>query len=450
MRIVWLIVLALLIGGGWWTYTRMERTPPQIGTLATPAFASASYEHEFRFSDGETGLRSAHVWLEAGGKVYELAQEEFPGNPFSGASIDIERPVEIAIDPKALGIPDGQATLHAEAHDFSWLDNTAHVAIPLTIDMKPPRVSLLTGLTYVRRGGTELAIYAVEDGVEKSGIQVGDHYFSGYVDPTDPKRRIAFYAIPAGAPEGVQPVLVAEDRAGNQAKVALVANVMPRAFPEDTIPLSDEFMAGKVAELLGSFDGSSLDGYLKINREMRKENDAALFELGQKSGPERVWTGAFTQMPNTHTGARFAERRSYVYDGKVVDTQTHMGFDFASTSHAPVPAANDGVVVFAGPLGIYGNTVVLDHGLGLFSLYGHLSEIGVEKGNPVSKGDALGKSGTTGLAGGDHLHYAMLLDGVFVDPIEWFDAKWIADHIEGKLTAAAQTQSESVPAAPAR
>jgi murein DD-endopeptidase MepM/ murein hydrolase activator NlpD len=152
-------------------------------------------------------------------------------------------------------------------------------------------------------------------------------------------------------------------------------------------------------------------------------------------------------MPNTHTGARFAERRSYVYEGKVVDTQTHMGFDFASTSHAPVPAANDGVVVFAGPLGIYGNTVVLDHGLGLFSLYGHLSEIAVEKGSPVVKGEALGKSGTTGLAGGDHLHYAMLLDGVFVDPIEWFDAKWISEHIEGKLTAAAQP--DAVPAAPA-
>lgn len=439
MRIVWLIVLVLLIGGGYWVYTRVERTPPVIGTLTTPAFASQAYEHEFRFSDADTGLRSARVWLEAGGKVYELAKEEYPGNPFSGASLDIERSIDVTVNPKDLGIPDGQATLYAEADDFSWLDNKTQVAIPLTVDTKPPRVSLLTGLTYVRKGGTEVAIYTVDDGVEKSGIRVGDHWFEGFVDPSDPRRRIAFYAIPAESPDGVKPMLVATDRAGNEAQVALVATILPREFPADTIALNDEFMASKVAELLGSFDGSALDGYLKINREMRKQNDAQLFELGQKSALERMWSGAFAQMPNTHTGAHFAERRSYVYNGQVVDKQTHMGFDFASTSHAPVPAANDGVVVFAGPLGIYGNTVVLDHGLGLFSLYGHLSEIGVEKGAAVAKGDVLGKSGTTGLAGGDHLHYGMLLDGVFVDPLEWFDAKWIAEHIEGKLAAANAT-----------
>ena len=150
---------------------------------------------------------------------------------------------------------------------------------------------------------------------------------------------------------------------------------------------------------------------------------------------DRIWAGPFVQMPNTHAGAKFAERRSYVYNGKVVDQQTHMGYDLASTSHADVPAANDGVVVFAGPLGIYGNAVVIDHGLGLFSLYGHLSEIAVENHRPISKGDTLGKSGTTGLAGGDHLHFAMLLDGVFVDPLEWFDKKWIDDHIEAKFSA---------------
>jgi murein DD-endopeptidase MepM/ murein hydrolase activator NlpD len=447
MRIVWLIVLALLISGGYWVWTRIERTPPTIGTLTSPAFASTSYEHEFRFADAGTGLRSARVWVEANGQVYELAKQEFPGNPFTGATLDIESPIQISMNPKQLGIPDGEATLHAEAHDFSWLDNTAEVSIPLTIDTKPPRVSLLTGLTYVRKGGTELALYEVEDGVEKSGIQVGERYFDGFPDPNDKRRRIAFYAIPADAPAGVQPTLVATDRAGNEAKVALVTNVLPREFPSDTITLTDAFMASKVAELLGSFDGSALDGYLKINREMRKENDAQLFELGHKSGPERVWSGAFVQMPNTNTGAHFAERRSYVYDGKVVDTQMHMGFDFASTSHASVPAANDGVVVWAGPLGIYGNTVVLDHGLGLFSLYGHMSEISVEKRSAVSKGESLGKSGTTGLAGGDHLHFAMLLDGVFVDPLEWFDAKWITEHIEAKLTAATSTATGA--AAPA-
>jgi murein DD-endopeptidase MepM/ murein hydrolase activator NlpD len=139
-------------------------------------------------------------------------------------------------------------------------------------------------------------------------------------------------------------------------------------------------------------------------------------------------------MPNTHVGARFAENRSYMFEGRVVDTQTHLGYDLASNAASPVPAANDGVVAFADNLGIYGQTVILDHGMGLFSLYGHLSEIGVETGKPISKGDPVGRSGQTGLAGGDHLHYSMMLAGVFVDPLEWFDEKWIREHLEAKLS----------------
>ena len=100
-----------------------------------------------------------------------------------------------------------------------------------------------------------------------------------------------------------------------------------------------------------------------------------------------------------------------------------------------MPAGNHGVVAFAGPLGIYGNTVVIDHGLGVFSLYGHLSELSVEAGGRVQKGESVGRTGQSGLAGGDHLHFSMLVHGEFVDPLEWFDAKWIREHLEPKFAA---------------
>jgi murein DD-endopeptidase MepM/ murein hydrolase activator NlpD len=435
MRIVWLIVLLLIAGAGYYAYTRLERQPPVVSTLTSPGFVGAEYHHLFRFSDEGSGVRHVHIWLEAAGKTFELADQEYPGNTLTGAELVLEREIEVVVKPKELGVGDGQARLMAEASDYAWVANTVTTQVPLVIDTTPPRASLLTGLTYVRRGGTELAVYTVEEGVEKHGIAVGDKFFPGFVDPGDPKRRIAFFAVPTDAPQGVKPTLVATDRAGNAAKIALVTSLLERTFPADTIPLTDDFMAAKVTELLTGFTGSSLDGYLKINRELRAENDAQLVELCKNSSVDRIWSGPFAQMPNTHAGAKFAERRSYVYQGKVVDQQTHMGYDLASTSHADVPAANDGVVVFAGPLGIYGNAVVLDHGLGLFSLYGHLSEIGVKNHSAVTKGEALGKTGTTGLAGGDHLHFAMLLDGVFVDPLEWFDKRWIDDHIEGKLSA---------------
>ncbi len=112
-----------------------------------------------------------------------------------------------------------------------------------------------------------------------------------------------------------------------------------------------------------------------------------------------------------------------------MDTAVHLGYDLASLKHSPVPAANSGVVVFAAPLTIYGNTVVVDHGLGLQTLYGHLSSIEVKEGDQVKQGQALGRTGITGLAVGDHLHYEVLIGGVSVTPVEWWDGRWIRDHI---------------------
>jgi len=122
-----------------------------------------------------------------------------------------------------------------------------------------------------------------------------------------------------------------------------------------------------------------------------------------------------------------------VYGGKEVDQQVHLGFDLAVTAHAPVVAANSGKVLNASWLGIYGNCVIIDHGMGVQSLYGHLSSIAVKVGDLVEKSQPLGKSGMTGLAGGDHLHFTMLVNGQMVNPVEWWDEHWIQDRILRKL-----------------
>jgi murein DD-endopeptidase MepM/ murein hydrolase activator NlpD len=122
-----------------------------------------------------------------------------------------------------------------------------------------------------------------------------------------------------------------------------------------------------------------------------------------------------------------------VYDGREIDRQVHFGFDLASTRQSPVPAANGGVVVFAEPLTIYGNTVIVDHGLGLQTLYAHLSSVAVKRGDKVTRGQELGRTGATGLALGDHLHFEVLVSGVSVTPLEWWDAKWIRDRINQPL-----------------
>jgi murein DD-endopeptidase MepM/ murein hydrolase activator NlpD len=131
--------------------------------------------------------------------------------------------------------------------------------------------------------------------------------------------------------------------------------------------------------------------------------------------------------------AAFADFRTYLYNGQAVDHQTHLGFDLAVLQHTPVLAANDGRVVHTGFFGIYGNVVILDHGCGLQSLYAHLSGFDVKEGDEVKRGQVIAHSGQTGLAAGDHLHFTMLLDGIAVNPVEWWDAHWIHDRIEAKL-----------------
>jgi murein DD-endopeptidase MepM/ murein hydrolase activator NlpD len=182
--------------------------------------------------------------------------------------------------------------------------------------------------------------------------------------------------------------------------------------------------------------GELLDGYLLLNGELRRRNADSLLGLAARSRPEFLWSQPFLSLPNAQVMSSFANRRTYVLDDREVDTQDHLGIDLASVRAAPVPAANAGAVVLAEYLGIYGNTVVVDHGHGLMSLYAHLSQIDVTADQAVERGEPLGRTGETGLAGGDHLHFTVLLHGRPVTPVEWWDADWIADRVAAKLGAA--------------
>jgi murein DD-endopeptidase MepM/ murein hydrolase activator NlpD len=170
-----------------------------------------------------------------------------------------------------------------------------------------------------------------------------------------------------------------------------------------------------------------------VNRRLRKENEDGIATITQKASPSMLWKDAFAQLGSSKVEANFADLRTYTWNGEAIDTAYHLGYDLSVTKNTPVEAANSGAVVFAGDLGIYGNTVIVDHGLGLFTLYSHLSSIGVKAGDAIAKRQVLGNTGETGLAGGDHLHFGVYLAGVAVLPVEWWDQKWIDDNITPKL-----------------
>lgn len=311
--------------------------------------------------------------------------------------------------------------------------------VELPVRLVPPTLQVVSTFTYVSQGGAEAVVYRTGETATRDGVRAGTRFFPGYALPGGgPHDRFALFSVPYDMDDVSGVKVIAADDAGNEAEVGFIDKFFPKPIRRDTIALNDGFMQKVTTEIMGQTaeladKGSLLENYLQINRELRKKNNAFLVGLTAKTKQEFLWRQPFLPMVNTAIKAHFADRRSYVYQDKSVDEQDHLGLDMASTRADAVPASNDGIVVFAGYLGIYGNCVVLDHGYALQTLYGHLSSIGVKEGDKVTRGQAIGRSGATGLAGGDHLHFAVMLDGLPISPIEWFDSKWIHDRLKLKL-----------------
>lgn len=325
----------------------------------------------------------------------------------------------------------------------------------------PPQVGIASQFHYINHGGSEVVVYRVRPADVDSGVRVGDYEYPGYpaagagIENADSGLRVAFFALLWDQDVETPITLYARDEVGNEARASFDYRVFPKSFRNSRITLNDRFLQKVVPEILYNTpelkveDPSNLlDSYLRINRELRRQNNARIAAMSEATAPEILWQGAFEQLTNTAVEAGFADQRTYVYNGKDVDRQVHLGFDLASTSNAPVLAANSGRVVYAGWLGIYGNCVVLDHGMGVQSLYAHLSAIEVAVGDAVEKHGRFGLSGESGLAGGDHLHFTMLLGGHAVTPIDWWSAQWVEDRIVRKLRQASPG-GEKEPAAPA-
>jgi len=312
----------------------------------------------------------------------------------------------------------------------------AAVTFPTTIDLTPPPLEVAAATPYILPGGAGLVVVRAGDAV-RADAKVGSLSFPTF--PMGPQgTRVGFFALPYDIPSGTSLSVTAADEAGNAVTRGIPAEMLPRRFRRDTIEVSDAFLNAKVPELLPQRPPNQplVEGFLVINRDQRKFAEEEKRRVALKTADKPLWEGAFVQPRNTKVFSNFAEARTYRYQGREIDTQVHVGFDLASTKQALIPSANKGVVVYAGPLTIYGNTVIVDHGLGLQTLYGHLSSIAVKLGDSVAKGQELGRSGATGLALGDHLHYEVLVHGVSVTPIEWWDPKWIRDRVSGPLRAA--------------
>jgi hypothetical protein len=331
---------------------------------------------------------------------------------------------------------DGKARLIVEASSNDLLRKTGRLEWDVTVATQPPTVSVDSEQHYLYLGMADLATFNVSGSFKEAGVRVGDQTFRAWPVPGGKGGLFSLFAFAWNMPAGTIPLVYAANGAGNDVTSPIVVQFSKKEQPRYTVhdmQVSDGFVQKVVGELDPNGSGDPVARFVKINNEMRRANNKTLSELRFKTADKFLWSQPFARQPHSQAEATFADLRNYMYQGKKIDQQVHLGYDLAVTQHVGVEASNDGRVVYAAPLGIYGNCVVVDHGYGLQTIYGHMSQINVHEGDMVKRGQVMGLSGMTGMAGGDHIHFAMQLDGVQIDPKEWWDSHWIQDHIAKRV-----------------
>jgi len=447
--LVFLLVLAVLVGGGAWFWAGRSAGPTI--TIRQPGkFVGQNSSLELLAEAPEGKFTAIDVTVEQSGKsfpVFSLDEPQGNMRQESAERLYVMRPVGKRALPDLQSGP-ARIVIKASRPVLFGLRNVSSTTThDVTVRLEPPQVSVLSTFHYINLGGSEFVVYRAAPSDVESGVRVGNVEYPGFPASavgitSDPALRVAFFALLFDQDLNTDFNIFARDPAGNEALAALDHQVFPKPYSKSRIEIDDKFIGRVVPAIAGNSPQEKiptddlLSGFLMINGDLRRKNNQYLTELAKKSAPEMLFKGPFQQLGNSQVEARFADTRTYVYKGKEVDRQVHLGFDLAVTANVPVVAAEAGTVVHASDLGIYGNCVVIDHGLGVQSLYGHLSSIGVKVGDRVEKGAELGRSGMTGLAGGDHLHFTMLVGGQQVTPVDWWSKQWFEDRVRRKIKAA--------------
>lgn len=383
------------------------------------------------------GVRKIAAYVEQNGTRYSAWESKQPSTRIFWKRNVPDSTVNFTVGTKTTPqLKDGRARLIVEAVSNDFRGSTVTVAKDLNIVTAPPMLSVDSDQHHLYVGMADLVTFTVSGSATESGVRVGNQTFRSWPMPGGKPGSFSLFAFPWNATPGTAPVVYATNPAGNLVTGGMVYDFPKKEQPkyrERDLPLDDHFVQKVVNELDPNGSGDMITRFVKINSEMRKQNNKTLADLRFKTAQQFLWSQPFLQQHNSKVEANFADVRNYIYQGKKIDQQVHLGYDLSITAHVGVEATNDGRVVWAAPLGIYGNCIVVDHGYGLQSIYGHLSEIAVHEGDMVKRGQIMGKSGMTGMAGGDHIHFSMQLEGMQIDPKEFWDAHWIKDHIAKRV-----------------
>ena len=450
-RLIILLLMTALGVSAWALSIRFEGETPEIKLLDCPKFCGMNTPLTIQVSDKKTGLRKIWVGFRIKDKEAVFYEKKFSVDLWKGKSSDTNHIIKFALEPKKNFFPDGIGTLRISVWDQSWRNffkgNNIYLEKNLIIDTDYPKIEIISRRHHFNQGGAGLVIYRVSEAHTVNGVKVGDTFFPGMTGLfNDPKVYATFLAVSHEQGPGTEIYIQAEDQAHNQGRAPFTYNIRKKQFKRDIIRITDRFLRKKMPEFKCASDvgGNLAEQFLAVNQKERLANFQTIQSICQQSRNTMLWKNSFLRLPKSATRAGFGDRRTYHYQSKVIDHQVHLGIDLASTYHSPVPAANDGIIVHADRIGIFGRTVIIDHGFGLFSLYSHMNRFSVKSGDTVYKGDIIGHTGTTGLAGGDHLHFSVLIKGVFTNPLEWWDRNWIQYNITDKIESARELINEGL------
>jgi murein DD-endopeptidase MepM/ murein hydrolase activator NlpD len=387
-------IILILIAGPRFLYLTSSHSvlsfasPPKAIGAATPVTVHISNPH---------GNRRIVASIEQNGMSKTLAETSQPANRLTFWRV--HRPPQdfrfTAGKNQAADLKEGKARLVVEAESNDLRGSVDTTSLDVDVILRPPSVTADGLQHYINQGGSELVSFTPSGSWNESGVRVGNQTFRSFPKPGSAGERFSLFVFAWDTPQATEPIVYVKNLAGTESTAHFWFKLFPKKFRARELPIDDQFLNKVVNQIDPSGSGDLLTRFLKINTEMRRQNNATLADLRNKTEEKFLWTQPFLQLANSKVESEFADVRTYVYKGKKVDQQVHLGFDLAVSQHTPVVAANDGRVVWAALLGIYGNCIVVDHGYGLQSIYGHLSGFGWRRSSALLDADrrSSGKSG---------------------------------------------------------
>jgi len=442
-KIVSILLLVALLGGAGYIYTapEFERVSPTVDSKEN-IFWNRTDPLTLQLNDN-VALKHFELILSDGDKSLIVGQGDFDKDT-KEQTLLVKYPKSKTLNAKATHLQ-----LKVSVNDNSMWNffqgNKTVKTINITVDHKRPNVNVLANSYSITQGGSALVVFQANDeNLDELYIEAAGKKFQAQPYKTE-GYFVALLAWPFEKHD-FNAKIVATDMAHNKRVTDIPFYLKNRNYKVSWIKARDKFIDGKITDLASSDpEYASIDDRLDklraINETMRLKNEDKIHALAKSVSTEVLnkWKiNKFYPLKNGAKVASYGDERHYYYKTKnnEVSKSYHVGYDLASTKMAAIRTSNAGKVVYANENGIYGNMPMIDHGLGLYSLYGHCSQLLVKEGDEVKAGQIIAKTGMSGLALGDHLHFGLLVQGLEVRPIEWFDAGWIKTNIDNVFKVA--------------